>query len=213
MTGAKTKDIKARLGDPKTLQSTDQAKAFIAERLEPKVKAWAKAEQDRAEKKNLAMQFQRDEMVQRHRSTRDHLKTRLEDRWINEERERAARTPTGMRGLWGWITGKNRKIRQENEAEIKRAQERDLREKQAIIQRQLEERRNLQRQVVLAREQQEKRLSDLNRDVAKYMMMGGKAPIEITKTFDQERKRIPRTPDRNPDRDRDRSNGPDFEPN
>jgi len=211
MTGAKTKDIKARLGDPKALQSTDQAKSFIAERLEPKVKAWAKDEQERAEKKNLAMQFQREEMVQRHRGTRVQLKNKLEDRWINEERERASRTPTGMRGLWGWITGKNRKIRLENEAEIKRAQERDRAEKQAIIQRQLAERRNLQRQIVMMREQQQKRLNDLNRDVAKYMMMGGKAPIEITKTFDQQRKSILRTPKRHPDRER--GNGPDFEPN
>jgi hypothetical protein len=36
--GAKTKDIKDRLGDSDNLQSTGQAKQWVAQRLEPKVK-------------------------------------------------------------------------------------------------------------------------------------------------------------------------------
>lgn len=209
LTGAKVKDLKARLGDPKTLQSTDQARQWIAKRLGPKIKAWAQEEQARAEKKDLAARFQREEMVRRHRHARDRLKRRQEDRRLEEERARLLRAPKGMRGLWGWLTGKNRKIRLENEAEIKRAQRRDRAEKQAVIQRQLAERRTLQRRITLTREQQQNRLQALNRDVATYMMLGGKAPVEIAKSHKQER---PERARKKPEQNHIRDHGADHEP-
>ena len=175
-TGAKTKALQDRLGDPKELQSTEAAKAHIAERMTPKLKAWAKEEEARAQKQNLATQFQREQMVQRHRKARAQLKAQQETRWLEEERKRAERTPRGIRGLWGWITGKNRKIRKENEAEIARTLQRDRAEKHAIIQRQLAERRTLQRKIVQARETQQEQIQALNRDVAKYMEMGRTPP-------------------------------------
>ncbi|MFW8594698.1 relaxase/mobilization nuclease domain-containing protein [Cribrihabitans neustonicus] len=170
-TGAKTKELKTRLGDPKELLSTDMARAHLAAQLTPKLKAWAKEERARAEKANLAAKFQRDQMVQRQRKIRDDLKRKQQQRWLTEEKARAARTPTGIRGLWGWITGKNRKIRQENEAEIARAQSRDRTERQDIIRKQLAERRTLQRQMKLAREKQQAKLQELNRDVALAMKL------------------------------------------
>ncbi|MDM7932999.1 hypothetical protein [Tabrizicola sp.] len=66
-TGAKAKDLQARLGDALDLQSVEQAKAFVSERMTPKLKAWAKEAEALAEKQNLAAQFQREQMVQRHR--------------------------------------------------------------------------------------------------------------------------------------------------
>lgn len=49
----------------------------------------------------------------------------------------------------------------------------------------------MQRQIKQARQQQNAVIQDLNRDVAKYMLMGGKAPIEITKAFEKVVKRRP----------------------
>ena len=182
-TGAKTKELKARIGDPKELRSTEAAKAFVAERMTPKLKAWAKEAEEQAHKQNLAAQFQREQMVQRHRHARAQLKQQQETRWLEEERQRAARTPKGIRGLWGWVTGKNKKIRQENEAEIARTSERDRAERHAEIQRQLSERRGLQRKIVAAREKQNAQMQELNRDVAKYLTMG-RAP-ELPSVFRQ----------------------------
>ena len=59
---------------------------------------------------------------------------------IRAELVRALGLGGGLRGLWGWITGKNRKIREENEAEMARAQQRNRDEKHSIIQKQLSER-------------------------------------------------------------------------
>lgn len=208
-TGAKAKDLKSRLGDAQHLQSAEQTKAFIAERMTPKLKAWAKEAEAFAEKQNLAAQFQREQMVQRHRHLREQLKHQQEQRGLSEARQRAERTPSGLRGLWGWITGKNRKIREENEAEMARAQQRDEGEKHSIIQKQLSERRTLQKRVVEARIAQKERIQELNRDAAKYIMMGGHAPIEITERFQTGSTRS--SVQREPDRLRGRT-GPDFKP-
>ncbi|TCS60271.1 hypothetical protein EDD52_11591 [Primorskyibacter sedentarius] len=172
MSGAKTKDLKARLGDPKDLLSVDETKAHISERLTPKLKDWVKEEEAKAHKAGLAAQFQRQQMVQRQRRAREQLKTRQEQRWLAEEKARAARTPKGMRGLWGWVTGKNRKIRQDNEAAMARAHQRDGAEKQDTITKQLAERRSLQCEVKLAREKQQNKTQALNRDVAQAMALG-----------------------------------------
>ena len=116
---------------------------------------------------------------------------------------RAERTPKGIRGLWGWVTGKNRKIRHQNEAEITRAQTRDRAEKQDVIRKQLAERRMLQRQIKLAREKQQQRLQELNRDVAQAMKLGRVPDRAHQKTKSRSRKR------ERPSRDR----GNDFNPN
>ncbi|MEE9454628.1 MAG: relaxase [Paracoccaceae bacterium] len=201
MTGAKAKDLKSRLGDPKELRSTDEAKAQIGARLTPQLKTWVKEEEAKAQKSDLAAQFQRQQMVQRQRKIREDSKRRQEGRWLAEEKARAANTPKGVRGLWGWITGKNKQIRQKNEAEMERAQTRDRAEKQEMIRKQLAERRILQRQVKLAREKQQQKLQELNRDVAQAIKLG-------------------RVPEKQPDKSRSRGRdagrrkdrGPDFTP-
>ena len=203
MSGAKTKEIKARLGDPKALRSVDEAKADIGERLAPKLKEWARKEQAKADRAGLAAQFQREQMVQRQRRARDQLRSQQEQRWLAEEKKRAERTPRGLRGLWGWVSGKNRKIRKENEAEIARASLRDRSEKQETIRKQLAERRNLQRQVKLAREKQQERIVSLNQDVARAIAMG-RVPER------QANKQIERSRNRDPGRGRDRGN--DYSP-
>jgi len=208
MSGAKTKELKARLGDSKGLLSVDEAKAHIGERLTPKLKAWAKEEQAKAEKANLASQFQREQMVQRQRRAREQLKTQQEQRWLAEESKRAARTPKGIRGLWGWVTGKNRKIRKENEAEMARARQRDRTEKQETIRKQLAERRNLQRQVKLAREKQQARIQELTQDVARAIKLGCVPERQASKQRDRTRTR-----DQTRDQTRGRDRGNDFSPN
>lgn len=132
-TGVKVKELKAQLGDPNALQSTDQAKLWIAERMGAKLKARAKEVEARAEKKNLASQFQREQMVQRHRAARNQIKRSQEQQFQKEQRTRQDRLPTGMRAVWGWVTGRNLKIRHANEAEIARSAARDRAERQNTI--------------------------------------------------------------------------------
>jgi hypothetical protein len=129
------------------------------------------------------------------------MKDAQETRRIAEEQNRAARTPRGLRGLWGWISGKNRKIRQINEAEIGRELVRDRAERQALIQKQLMERRALQRTVVAVRRSQRQTLETLFRDIAHTMSIG-----RVPDTG----QRKPRRRNRDRQRGRDRDGGPEF---
>ncbi|MEM6387998.1 MAG: relaxase/mobilization nuclease domain-containing protein [Pseudomonadota bacterium] len=202
-TGAKTKEIKARLGDPGSLLPTDEVRHSISERMSPKLRAWAKEAQARIEKQNLSAKFQREELVQRQRDLRQQLREKHEERRIAEELARAERTPKGMRGLWGWITGKNKKIRLENEVEMKSAQSRDRAEKQAVIDAQLAERRRLKARSDAAREKQQERLNALNSGVAHYMKLG----VQVPKAAPQKPKVRAREHNKDPGR------GPNFTPN
>ncbi|MEO1221510.1 MAG: relaxase/mobilization nuclease domain-containing protein [Pseudomonadota bacterium] len=198
--GVKTKELTARLGKPSELLSIDEVRAQIGAQLTPKLVSWVKEEAKKARRTNLAAEFQREQIVQRHRKTRAELKKSHNERWLTEELARASRTPRGIRGLWGWITGKNRKARKINEAEIAQAKSRDRRERHVLILAQLKERRSFQRQIKLARSKQRETLAALGHDIAIAMKLG-RVP-EKTKHKNKARPR---------DRNR-RDDGPDFEP-
>lgn len=205
--GVKSKELKQRLGDAAEFPAVDEVKSWLSHRIGSKLKSWAKELEAHALKKNLASEFQREQVVQRHRHVRQKLTESQNKRWQLDERQRAARTPKGIRGLWGWITGKNKKLRKTNEAEIALARSRDRREKHALIKSQLDERRNFQRQIQHARGQQQTIIHELNRDLADYLRMGGNDPVKLAKIFEKESKRLSRAPSR------DRDQGPDFTPN
>ena len=174
--GVKTKDITARIGDAAHLPSVAERQRWLAERMGAKLASWARDEAARHEKQALALKFQREQMVQRQRALRRELDTVQAQRQDIEAKERAARVPKGVRGLWGWVTGQNRKIKLQNELDAQRAQERDRLEREAMIQKQLAEQRVLQERVKAARTQQHESMQALTRDVAHYARLGRDAP-------------------------------------
>ncbi|MEO0872835.1 MAG: relaxase, partial [Pseudomonadota bacterium] len=185
MTGTKTKELKDRLGDPAKLPSVEDTKAWIAERLSQRLKGFVAEREAKHQTQRRVLEERRARMVQRHRLARSDLKTRQDERWKVETKERADRLPKGVKGLWSWVTGRTRKIRIQNEAETALSQDRDRNEKQAIIRDQLSDRRKLQKQIVVMKTKHNTQTAELNRDVAHAMMMGGKAPMEVTKVFDR----------------------------
>ncbi len=202
--GVKKKELMARLGDATALRSVDETKAHIGAQLTPKIQEWAKEAEASARKMRLSLTFQSEQMVQRHRGERERLRQNQEKRWRAEEKARAGRTPRGIRGLWGWITGKNKQIRQINEAEIRQARARDRAERQDIIRKQIAERRQLQEKILRARQHQRDLLRTLAADVAKAMGIGRVPDSVVMKDHSRKRR---------PDRRKPRDLGPDFEPN
>lgn len=201
------KKLKAHLGNPKELPSVDERKIWLSERMTDQLKAHVRELEQRQHKKGLALEFQRKQMVDRHRHARQGLKSSQTSRWQEEERKRAARLPRGFKGLWNWITGGLKKVRLQNALEVAKADERDRAERQAIITKQLSERRALQKQIKALRASQRKELNALGRDVAHYMLMGGKAPMEVTKIYEKGKERDRK---RQRERDKNRPQGPDF---
>ncbi|MEL6570954.1 MAG: relaxase/mobilization nuclease domain-containing protein [Pseudomonadota bacterium] len=208
LTGTKVKELKARLGNPKDLPTLEERKVWLSERMTDQLKAHIRELEQRQRKKGLALEFQRKQMVDRHRHARQGLKFSQAARWQEEERKRAARLPRGFKGLWSWITGGLKKVQLQNALEVAKADERDRAQRQAMIAKQLSERRALQKQIKALQASQQNVLNVLSRDVARYMLMGGKAPMEVTKVYEKDKERDRK---RQRERDQDRPQGPEFE--
>lgn len=121
-------------------------------------------------------------MVQRQRAHRRDMDAAQARRRDEEQRQRAARIPKGLKGVWSWATGQTRKIRLQNEAEALRAAERDRAEREAIVQKQLAERRVLQQRVKLVRGKQHEVVQDLTREAAHYARLGRNGPEPARET-------------------------------
>jgi len=185
------------------LLSVEETKAYIGGQLTPKIKEWAQEAEARAKQLRLSITFQCEQAVQRQRGERDALRKKQEERWQIEEKARASRTPRGIRGLWGWITGKNRKIREINEAEIRQTKTRDQIEKHALIRQHIAERRRLQRTADRVRKHQQDTLYGLAADMALAITMGRVPETAVRKQDDAKRRK---------DRGKARGRGPDYEP-
>lgn len=165
---AKTKDLEARLGDPKALRAVDEVKAEIAGRMTQKLEAYIKDAERDAKQRLAVMAFRKTEMVARHQDERRTLWSALDRRWQAETRQRAQRLPKGFSGIWHRLTGQYAKIRAQNEREALDAYHRDRAEKDAVIVKQLEERQALQRDIKAQRSVASSELMRLRKDVASY---------------------------------------------
>ncbi|MEL6549708.1 MAG: relaxase/mobilization nuclease domain-containing protein [Pseudomonadota bacterium] len=96
LTGAKSRELQHLLGDPKALPSVQERRALLAESMTDQLKSHAEQLEKRLRKQGLALEYQRQQMVDRHRKKRANLKASQKDRWQREDRARAARLPRGI---------------------------------------------------------------------------------------------------------------------
>lgn len=171
LTGAKTKDVAVRLGDPQKLPSADEARAALAAQMTEQLQSFIKDAEREAERGLKVLAFRRSEMTGRHRHERQTLREAHEERWLAETKERAARLPRGFSGIWHRITGRYGRIRKQNEHEALQATLRDRAERESLIVRQLDERRALQQEIQGQREQQQADLLLLRQDITRYRDM------------------------------------------
>lgn len=205
-TGVRTKDVKAKLGDPKSLPSLSEAKATIAGRMTSTVKRYIKEAETAFKKQSATLAFKKAQVTQRHQDERKRLDEAQQARWTEETNQRAARISRGFRGVWDRLTGKYARIRKQNEFEAFWAYRRDQDQRQAVVNQQLDERQVLQEEIARARTSHAQDREQLHRDVAYYMGLSDQAP--------------PRTQDRLQEIDRDeerqrgrrRSRDDDFGP-
>jgi len=166
--GAKTKDLEARLGDPKQLRSVDEIKAEIAHTMSPKLEAFIKDAERDAKHRSALVAFRKAEMVARHQDERKKLWAAHEQRSQAETKARAQRLAKGFSGIWQRLTGRYSKVKAQNELESLEAWRRDRDEKDALIFRQLKERQVLQRDIKAQRSVAQEELLRLREDVAQY---------------------------------------------
>ena len=139
--GVKTKELKARLGDPSDLPGI----ADIQEQIKADQQTQQRREEERTRKEAEQEDFERRKtaLLTRQRAERQAFDLRQEERRIAEALERQARFRSGLKGLWDRLRGEHRRIAKRNEREAEIAAQQAKQERDALIQQQLEERRRL----------------------------------------------------------------------
>ena len=169
MLGLKTNEVRARLGAGADLKSVEAMQKVISERMTPAIRRHIADSRGQFRDRACKLDAYKTEMRQLHRDARSKLTERQGREWESETRERAARLPKGLRGLWHRLTGQYQKVRRANEREAQDARDRQAKERQALIEKQLEQRAVLQTKVKELRRQQAEQLRELRRDIGRYL--------------------------------------------
>ena len=140
----RSKEAKAKLGNPDNLPSVEDTKKQFGEKLASKMREFEdelSIKQDRLEKQ---LQNKINNMSIKHRNQREQLKRQQVDKQIHETIVRSRRLPTGLKAIWFRVTGKYNKIKLRNESETLLAKLLDQADMQKLIERQLNDRRKMQ---------------------------------------------------------------------
>ncbi|WP_127599611.1 relaxase/mobilization nuclease domain-containing protein [Nitratireductor alexandrii] len=129
----KPKELMARLGDPESHRSIEEAKADIATALTDRHKALIAEIDVEFVRRMEPLEAQRRRIRDRHRRERDDLRTRQQVRRQQEAKERSDRLRKGLLGVWDWMTGRRKETLSRNRAELEAANERDQRERLRLI--------------------------------------------------------------------------------
>lgn len=173
MLGLKTNEVRARLGTGEGLKSVEATQKTLAERMTPSLRRHIDESRGRFKERAAKLDAFKAELRQLHREARSKLTERQGREWDSETRERAARLPKGLRGLWHRLTGRYQQVRRENEREALETRERQRDERQALIGKQLKERALLQAKVKEMRRQQAEQLRELRHDIGRYFRFSG----------------------------------------
>ncbi len=158
----KTKDVKARLGDHKTLPSLEQAQAKLAQMVTPAIERLSKQEAQ----KHQTIKAQQEKLfwhlADKHSAERQTLKKRQDARELKEIKIRQERFNKGLRGLFDRITGAYSKIKKQNELEAFQSSKRDQKQRDTLIFKQIGQRR----QLALRSDKALKKVKDIRKDIS-----------------------------------------------
>ena len=172
--GVKTRELKARLGDPDELPDIDMARTVLISEGEAE-KRRAKLERAEILKSRIKpMLAARKQMIAQHRAARLALTSQQASRATEEARQRSTRFAKGFGMIWEFVSGKRAKLRKENALHLAECQARDRREREILGARQRKERRELELQIrarlnklrELEREPDMTRSHSLRRDIS-----------------------------------------------
>lgn len=197
--GLKSKELEARLGDRDALSPVAEVRTQIANAITPKLEMFIQDAERDAARRLEAVEKQRSQLVTQQRTERETLKARQDARWDAESKERAARLPRGLSGIWHRLTGDYRKIKALNERETLLAWQRDRDERDVLAWVQIKERQVLQQDIKRQREHSSQDLMDLRKDVANYQKFEQERDQHKREREEQMRKRRSRRNRRNLD--------------
>ena len=164
----KTKAVRERLGNEQDLPTLAETKSAIGRDMFNKMSEHERELKARNARRKDQSTTQRKALVERQRDQRTVANKRIEDRHIQENKARHARFRSGLRGVWDWVRGENKRIKRENEADVARCLERDKAEREALVIRQREERKRLGQKLMQARDVLKAQHKSVAEDKAKF---------------------------------------------
>lgn len=167
----RTKELNARLGDPRDLRSVTDTIRHIGETVAPRLRRYISEAKRIAANAMKPLNEAKQAMKIDHQNERKRLEARQKMRFEAEQRERSARVREGAAGVWDILTGKYFKTRKQNEMEAFFGLQRDRAQRHDLIRAQLKDRQALQSQIVQQRERHARQLLGLYRDAANYRRM------------------------------------------
>lgn len=180
----KTKEVVARLGDPKNLPSIQETIARLGGEMGARIRTHIGEAKRLAATAMKPLAERREAMKVQHQLERQTLREGLTARASAEQRERASRMRRGVAGAWDFLTGRTAEIRRQNEAEAFASIKRDRAQTDGLIRDQMRERTELQRQIGAMRTQHAERVLALYKHAAQYRRMQG---VERHTGFDLDR--------------------------
>lgn len=180
----KVKEVRQRLGRAHALPSVTETRQRVSQTMTPVLTRHVQDARKRFQTRSATLAHKTMMMRDRHRIERSDLKEKQAERAKTEAKERTAKLPRGLSGLWSRITGQYQKIRRENEAAAELAHRRDVKEREHLVFSQLKERRRLQSVIRAERSLQATLLWDLRDDRREF--------ARLAQRQDRTRQRSPR---------------------
>jgi len=171
MVGKKTKEVTARLGDPKQLRTVADTVRHIGETVAPRLSRYISEAKRIAHNAMKPLTERKQAMRDAHAQERKELAEKQRERHLSEQRARSARVRTGAKGVWDIMTGRYFKVRKQNEMEAFFGLQRDRAQRHDLVSAQLKERQALQQEIVRLRERNARQVLGLYRDAAQYRRM------------------------------------------
>lgn len=171
MIGKRSKEVAARLGDPKELRSVADTVRHIGGTVAPRLSRYISEAKRIAANVIRPLNEQKQAMKEAHIAERQKLDLMQRERFTDEQRARASRVRHGAKGVWDILTGRYFKVRKQNELEAYFAFERDRNQRHDLVQSQMKERQGLQSRIVAERERHAQQILGLHRDAARYRQM------------------------------------------
>jgi hypothetical protein len=199
--GIKTKEVRERLTDEKTLPSVSDARIQIAKDMSARLEKISQQQENALQARRAELEEKRQRLVHQHRFERKKLQDAQQSYWQHKQQEWRSNFNTGFRGLFDRLTGKRHKIEERNEQDAWNVEMRQQKERDALIFEQLETRRSLQSRIERLEDLKSYRMDELEHDRSQYQAMREQR-LEQLEIQRQEQNR-----DRPPPRQR----GPDWE--
>ncbi|MEL6227607.1 MAG: relaxase/mobilization nuclease domain-containing protein [Pseudomonadota bacterium] len=141
--GLKTKEVRARLGDPSALPDVETVQEVVLEEKHHTVLRLKDELDQQQVEAQRTFEARRLALVERQKAERLALSTKQMARQAEQAVIRQSRFRTGMAGLWDRLNGTHKRIQAVNEREAEAVARRDRAEKDALIARHVSQRRRL----------------------------------------------------------------------